>query len=93
MKPTVTALAKTAVEAICIRCNETCRSTRSSHCDIVVRKDVYEMYCVHEAEIGESYHVLAVKKKNNFLRPRPIWFGRFELRDPKPDAQVQRLVC
>jgi hypothetical protein len=43
MMPIVAALAKTAAEAICIRCNETCRSIRSSHCDMVFREGVHEI--------------------------------------------------
>jgi len=43
MTPVVATLAKTATETICIRCNETCRSIRSSHCDMVSGKDVHEI--------------------------------------------------
>ena len=55
MMPIVATLAKTAAEAICIRCNETCRSIRSSHCDMVSSKDVHEIKGVQKnAGVGES---------------------------------------
>jgi hypothetical protein len=48
MMPIVATLAKTAAEAICIRCNETCRSIRSNHCDMVFHKDVHEINSVQK---------------------------------------------
>src|SRR5271156_4112534 len=48
MMPFVARLAKPAAEPICIRCNETCRSIRSSHCDMVFRKDVHEINSVQK---------------------------------------------
>jgi hypothetical protein len=60
MMPIVATLAKTAAEAICIRCNETCRSIRSSHCDMVFRKGVHEINKhAKKARVGESYLALA----------------------------------